>query len=239
MASHQKGGIMRRLASVGLAGLFVAAAGCVFAQGDSVVQPGGHRVTWSFDPVHGAMLAAPRTTVVLPGTVSAAPADTATAVTYTGTIAITATVKLISALPKGETVYCTAGVGLEFIVEEQLTGTNFGTNSGISQSTESVPAAISGSTATCSFNIPYSWTVPASTATATVIISGITGSVGVAEEVLQTQVIVPRPLESSAAVTTALTATSMVTRSTTVELVGPTTIPADGTTTTLTVGTVL
>jgi hypothetical protein len=224
---------MVRVSSAVLACLFLMGSGFAWSQeSEFAAQPAPHRVSFSYDPVHSAILATPAPTVLVPGKIDAAPADTAAATTYTGTIAITFTIKLISAVPKGATLHCGANVGLEYSVETQVTSGLIGLGGALSNTSESVEATVAGSTATCRFSIPYSWTVPASTPTTTVTISGITGSVGVSEGVSESPVIGIAFAQTSTAVTN-------VSRSTSVELTGPTTIPADGTTTSISVSTVL
>jgi len=220
---------LRRLFSLPLAALLVLGASRIVAQSESTTQPSSHRATWSFDPVHGTMHATPGAPLVVQGKLEAAPAASTTPTTSTGTIDITVTVKLVSTVPKGSVFHCSGGVGLEYSVAEQLSSSGSTTSSiglvgGISQSTEYVTGTVSGSTAICSLSIPYSWTVPASSTTVTVLVNGITGQVGITEEV---------PTTTNGVTTYALS------RSTEVELAGPATIPANGTTTTLTASTVL
>jgi hypothetical protein len=212
--------------------LLIVAVSVLFLALPSLAQqaePGGesspHHVSFSFDPVHGVMQGSPVAPFVIPGKQEAAtPSTTTAAATYTGTIDITVTVKLISTLPKDTTLRCSGSVGLEVITTEQITpNLGLGTGSFLNNQ-ESVNATISGSTATCKFSLPYSWAVPASTSKSTVTVSGITGSVGIAATATETTGSIP---------------TNIVVRSTSASLIGPATIPADGSTTTLTASTVL
>ena len=216
---------MRKFLFIVLAALVFAGAGRAPAQQtESAAQSASHRVTWSFDPVNGVIKATPPAGYVVPGTLEPA-ASTTSPTTYTGTIDITFTIKLVSALHQGAIVRCSGNIGLEYSLEESIGATSFSLLLGnVQETTESVGAAVSGSTATCRFSIPYSWTVPASTSKNTVTIQGIVGSVGVAEDVLDS-----------------VTGTKVlrVVRSTSVGLTGPSTIPQDGTTTTLSASTVL
>jgi hypothetical protein len=214
---------MRRLLISTLALLVILATGRALAQQAEVNNlPASHGVTWSFDPVHKVMQATPRAGYVLPGKPDAATLASATTATrtYTGTIDITVTVNLVSTFSKGTTIACNAGVGLDYEVLRITSSTSTLGNGGIMQSSENVQAVISGNTATCTFTIPYSWTVPASSSTTLVVIQGITASVGINSQ--------------SSDITT-----SFVGRGTQVDLAGPASIPADGTTTTLTASTVL
>ena len=111
------------------------------------------------------------------GTFLAAAATTAPT-TYTGTIDINFTIKLISAVPKGALLRCSGNVGLEYEVEEKISTLEIGLSAGLLESAENVDATVSGSTATCKLTIPYSWTVPASSSSSMVVIQGIVGSVG-------------------------------------------------------------
>jgi hypothetical protein len=218
---------MHRGVSIALAAVAVLGASCALAQQpEFATRTAAHRVTWSFDPVQGVMQATLPSSYVIQGRPepSLAAASTTAPTTYTGTIDVNFTVKLISAVPKGALLRCSGNVGLEYEVEEKISTLEIGLSVGLLESTENVDAAVSGSTATCKLTIPYSWTVPASTSSSTVTIQEIVGSVGISEDVLDsvTGVNVLR-----------------VVRSTSVELAGPTTIPADGTTTTLSASTVL
>jgi hypothetical protein len=216
---------MRKFLLIVLASLVFAGIGRVSAQQtEFATHSASHRVTWSFDPVNGVMKATPPAGYVVQGTLEPAAATTATATTYTGTIDVTLTIKLVSAVPQGALLRCSGNVGIEYRIEEPLGTLSTLTTGDILESTESVGASVSGSTATCKFSIPYSWTIPASTSKTTVTIQGIVGSVGVSEYVLDT-----------------VTGTKVlrVVRSTSQGLTGPATIPQDGTTTQLTASTVL
>jgi hypothetical protein len=91
--------------------------------------------------------------------------------TYTGTIETTVTVTLKTALPKGGTVACrveadptSEGVSGDVFYEETATAI----------------ATVSGSTATCKVNIPFSWLLfTPSTASGKVQTNSITGSLDV------------------------------------------------------------
>jgi hypothetical protein len=194
------------------------------------------RATWTFDPEKGTMVATPAPSVVVPGRLDpeAVANATPTSTTYTGTILMTVAVKLVSPLSPGAVLLCTGGVGVDYTVTESSTSTTgtfpdlVGFGPLILQNSQSTYATISGTKATCSFSIPYTWTIPASSTSGktqiVVTVQGITGSVGIAEHVLDTTF----PVN---AIRTA--------RSTSVGLTGPTTIPPDGTKTTLTGSAVL
>lgn len=212
---------MHRVLPIALTALIYLGTNCALAQQTA------HHVAWSYDPVNNVVNATPAsyTGTVTPETSSSNAKTSAT--TYTGTVDVALTANLISSVPKGAILRCSSNVGLEYTAESSLSTTSsaFATSSfGILNSTESADAKVSGSTATCTFSIPYSWTVPASTSTTTVKIGGITGSVGITEYVLDS---------------VTGTKTLRVVRSTSVELTGPSKMPADGTTTALTASTVL
>jgi hypothetical protein len=216
---------MRLVLSIALAALAVVGASRgVAQQPEQAALPAFHGVTWTFDPVHGTMQAAPAARVFTAGKLdSAVVGETAaTSKTYTGTIDITVTVNLISTLPKGAALRCSGTVDLQYGIE--VTGGTLPLLSSLvgAGTSESVDATVSAGVATCKFAIPYSWTVPASTSTTKITIGGITGAVGIAADQVNADGAVVR-----------------VYRSATVQLTGPTTVPQDGTTTTLTASTVL
>lgn len=217
---------MRRFFLFPLAVLLVLGATRLAAQPESTLQPSGRRVTWSFDPVHGSMQPTPPAATVVSGRLdpeAAAGSNTAGGV-YTGTINLTVTVKLISTLPKNAVVACTGAIGLEYTTMVQVSSLSLSVGAGALSSTEHVYATLSGSTATCNFTIPYSWTIPASSSSTIVTINGVGGAVGVEAEMADS--------------TTGISLLRVL-RTTTVEVVGPATIPANGTTTTLTASSVL
>jgi hypothetical protein len=219
-----KGGIMRRVLSTALAALAFLGAGRALAQQpESTAVPAVHRVIWTFDPVHGTLQATSAAQVFTAGKPNPAvlAAATASTQTFTGTVDITVTVNLISALPHGAALRCSGTVDLEYQVESTSTVNVLSSITGNGYS-ESVDAAVAGSAATCKFTIPYSWTVPASNSTTLVTIEGITGAVGIAADQLDSEGVVVRAY-----------------RSTTVQLSGPVPLPKDGATTTLTASTVL
>jgi hypothetical protein len=218
---------MRRVLSIALAALVVLGASRALAQQpESSASQAVHGVIWTFDPVHGTMQATPAVRVLHPGKLDPAVVG-ATAKApkfYTGTIDITVTINLISALPTGAALRCSGTAEIALNYEITGTGTSGPDLIVLSQpsSSESVDATVAGSTATCKFTIPYDWAVPASTSTETITPEGITGAVGIAADQLDANGAVVRTY-----------------RSTTVELTGPTTVPQDGSTTTLTASTVL
>ena len=177
-------------------------------------------VTWSYDSVRGAMVATPAAPFFIPGHFAAQAARPAASpvTTYTGTVDITVTVRLISAAPKGTTINCSGGIGLQYNVL-RVSGAGSVSSGGILQTSESNNAVISGKTATCSLAIPYSWSVPASSSSTFVSVGGITGSVNL--------------FSSSPAGGVG------VLRSTQVELTGPATITINEGTIPLTASTVL
>jgi hypothetical protein len=94
---------------------------------------------------------------------------TAPTSTFSGTIEVTVTITLKTALPKGGTVACT--VGASVISESETTDAVVG----ISETGSSI-ATVSGSTATCKVNIPYSWVLFTNSAT---VINTLSGSLDV------------------------------------------------------------
>lgn len=90
--------------------------------------------------------------------------DTSTSPT-TGTVELTLTISLKTALPKGGTVVCEASLSA---VSENLS--NF-TIIDWDEEGYSV-ATVSGSTATCTVNVPYSWVIPANSSTVSNTFSG-------------------------------------------------------------------
>jgi hypothetical protein len=208
---------MRRVFSVLLTSLLIAGASSAFAQ------QGVRHVTWSLDPVSHMMKATPWPAVVLPGTEEAESSSTTTATTYTGTVDVKVTVKLVSTVPAGASISCNANLDLEYSVKEQSSTSSLLGYDLVGSYSEGTNAVISGKTATCSFTIPYSWTVPASTSTITITVDGITAGVSLNEYV-----------DTASTSTTGATS-----RGTSVELDGPSTMPANGTTTKLTASTVL
>jgi len=99
-------------------------------------------------------------------------ADAAAATTtYSGTIEATVTITLKTALPKGGTIACTVGASAS---SDSVTG-----DVGFTESATSV-ATVSGSTATCKVNIPYSWVLfTPSTSTTSPVINTLTGGLSV------------------------------------------------------------
>jgi len=211
---------MRMISCVALAVLTAIVPACVLAQTEPSGDPVPRHVAWSYDPAHGTMQVVPQPGVVVPGKLTSSTASPAK--TYTGTVDVVFTVKLISAQILGETVRCSASVLLEYQVIETVSPGSLLLAIGSPSNSQGVDAVVSGSTASCKFTIPYSWTVPASTTTTQVTVQGISGSVGISTGELNTSGVVGRTF-----------------RSTSMALEGPTTIPPDGTTTVLTANTVL
>ncbi|MGA8645872.1 MAG: hypothetical protein WB628_03450 [Candidatus Sulfotelmatobacter sp.] len=89
--------------------------------------------------------------------------------TYSGTIETTVTITLKTALPKGGTIACT--VGADAVSDNETTGAAVG----YVESATGI-ATVSGSTATCKVNIPYSWVL---FTPATTVINQLTGSLNV------------------------------------------------------------
>jgi hypothetical protein len=94
---------------------------------------------------------------------------TAATTTYAGEIEATVTITLKTALPKGGTIACT--VGATAISDSETTDATVG----FVESATSV-ATVSGSTATCKVNIPYSWVL---FTPSTTVINQLTGSLDV------------------------------------------------------------
>jgi hypothetical protein len=186
-----------------------------------------HHLTWTYDPLHGTMQAKVPPPVVYEGQPEAAPAATTppATTTYSGTIAIDFTISLVSSVPANSSLICSAGAGIEYTVTEKVSSDFTAEYIYIIEASQSVDATVSGTTATCKFSIPYSWTLPKSGGDTTVSVQGISGSAGVSELVVDTTL--PR---------TDLLRTA---RSNAVNLNGPTTLPPNGTTISLTASTVL
>lgn len=89
--------------------------------------------------------------------------------TYSGTIEVTVTVTLKTALPSGDKVACS--VGATAISDSETTGANVAYD----ESATSL-ATVSGSTATCKVNIPYSWVL---LTPSTTVIDSLDGSLDV------------------------------------------------------------
>jgi len=211
---------------------FLAAGQALAQQAGTGIGALAHRVTWSYDAVHGVMQGTPAASVVVQGRpeTEAATANSSTS-TYTGTLAITFTVKLVSDVPTAADLHCTAGVGLDYGVATPVTGDSVELATGLLQSTESVEATVSGGKAVCKFSIPYSWTIPASSSTGTVAVYGFSGAVGIVEDVPQ---VVCTGGAGPVCPASGSSPTQMVLgRSTMVNLTGPSTMPANGATTTL------
>jgi hypothetical protein len=97
-------------------------------------------------------------------------ADAAAATTtYSGTIEVTVTITLKTALPKGGTIACTVGATA---ISENETATE---NVAFTEGASSI-ATVSGSTATCKVNIPYSWVL---FTPSTTVIDSLSGSLDV------------------------------------------------------------
>ena len=205
---------MRMISCVALAVLAAIVPVCVAAQTEPSGDPAPHHLTWSFDPVHSSMQVVPQPAIVVPGRLTAA--TTAEPKTYTGKIDIVYTVKLVSAQIKGEAIRCSGSVALEYEETSTASSAAFLLGIGSLSNSESVDAAVSGSTATCRFSIPYSWTVPASTTTTTITVQGIGGSVGIAASELDSLGGVVRTYRSASQ-----------------GLVPPVSIPAEGATVTV------
>jgi hypothetical protein len=183
------------ISCVALVALAVIVPACVLAQTEPSGEAAPHHVAWSFDPVHGSMQVVPQPAIVIPGKFEAAAISEPK--TYTGTIDIVYTVKLVSPQIKGEAVRCSGSAALEYEELGTSTTTTILINIGALSNAQSVDAIVAGSTATCRFSIPYSWTVPASTATTTVTVQGISGSVGIATSELDTLGAVVRTYRSA------------------------------------------
>ncbi|MGC1964006.1 MAG: hypothetical protein WA676_14820, partial [Candidatus Sulfotelmatobacter sp.] len=84
-------------------------------------------------------------------------------------IETTVTITLKTALPKGGTIACT--VGADAVSDNETTGAAVG----YVESATGI-ATVSGSTATCKVNIPYSWVL---FTPATTVINQLTGSLNV------------------------------------------------------------
>jgi hypothetical protein len=212
---------MRRVLSIAFAALAVLGATSVLAQQpESTALPAFHGVTWAFDSVHGKMQATPAAPIFIPGKPDPALIAEAnpTTTTYTGTIKMIVTVDLISPIPQGTVLNCNSGVGLNYEILKATGTIGLINTGGTFQSQENIQVTASGTKATCSLSIPYVWTVPASTATTLVVVQGISGSVQISAQYSNNSGLVP----------------TSINRYTQVELAGPTTIPPDGTITTLT-----
>jgi hypothetical protein len=191
---------VRRILSFSLAVSALLGAGLALAQPpEAASRPAAQRIAWSFDPVHGTMQPVTVTGVAMPPAAPARPAaeTTSTAKTYTGVVDITFIVNLVSTRPANSVLRCTGSVGLA--LEEQATAPPVNSLILLDDVTagESVDPTISGSTATCRFKIPYSWTVPASTSTTTIAVEGLNGAVGIASDQLDSAGAVIRTYRSN------------------------------------------
>jgi len=79
--------------------------------------------------------------------------ETTTAPT-TGTVEVTMNIKLVSTFAKSTTIGCSIDLTGSVTSETTFTGTSY-------EETAGSTATISGSTATCTATIPYSWLIPA------------------------------------------------------------------------------
>jgi hypothetical protein len=211
---------MRLLSIAVLSALAIFGSLCSAAQQPEFTgPPASHRVTWSYDPLRHAMKAVVPPPMQVAGRLEAALASSSTTgpTTSTGTLELNIAVKFVSALPENPQLACSAVSGLEYTVKEQISATLLEVYDVFLESDEGVVAAVSGSTATCKFMIPYSWPLPASSSTTTVTVNGIFSSVTV----------------DLTAQSTGGSTSQVVSRSTTLELTGPITLPSDGTTTVL------
>ena len=85
-------------------------------------------------------------------------APDATITPTTGTVELTLTITLKTALPKGGSIICEADLN--------ATSVNLSTDAGGLWTEEAyATATVNGSTATCTVNVPYSWAIPASSST--------------------------------------------------------------------------
>jgi len=139
----------------------------------------------------------------------------ATTTPTTGTVKVTFNVKLATTFPKGTTLLCTASITAVVI------NTTAGTESEFSESVDD-GVALSGTTATCSTTIPYSWLIPN---TSGALVETFTGSY-ILSAVVATS-------------TGAPATTGLVTRTSTGAFAAASTIPASGTSSTYTVNATL
>jgi hypothetical protein len=178
---------MHRLALVALAAAAGFASCAVFAQQpETSYRSAARHVTWSFDPIRGTMQAHVPDPIVLegPSPALAAPATISAGTNYTGTIEIDFTVNLVSPVPRGSELLCSAAAGLEYSVTEKPNPDLTIEGIYILDASQSFDATVSGTTATCRFSIPYSWLLPASTATSKIAVQGITGTAAISEIVV-------------------------------------------------------
>jgi hypothetical protein len=90
--------------------------------------------------------------------------------TYSGTVEVTVTVTLKTALPKGDSVACSVGA-----IASSESETSPFASVAYDESATSV-ASVSGSTATCKVNIPYSWVL---FTPSTTVVNSLDGSLDV------------------------------------------------------------
>jgi hypothetical protein len=178
---------MHRLALVALAAAAgFASCAALAQQPETSYRSAARHVSWSYDPIRGTMQAHVPDPIALPGQTAASDlaAATSAGTAYTGTIEIDFTVNLLSPVPRGSELLCSAAAGLEYSVTEKpnpnLTIEDFY----ILDASQSLEATVTGSTATCRFSIPYSWLLPASTSTSKIAVQGIAGSAAISEIVL-------------------------------------------------------
>jgi hypothetical protein len=128
----------------------------------------------------------------------------------TGTVHVTFNIKLVTTFAKGTLIECSASVSGSSVSTTAGTDTFY-------EETGTDSVAISGTTATCTAVIPYSWLVPASSSTVVDSFSGTYSVTAVASPV----------------------AAGAVTRSSSSSLFSTTKIPASGTTSSYTVNVTL
>jgi hypothetical protein len=81
-----------------------------------------------------------------------------TAAPLTGTIEVTFTITLKTAVPSGGSVYCTTDIAASSINDTTGTSSDY-------DETSFTVAKVTGSTATCTVNTPYSWVLAAASST--------------------------------------------------------------------------
>jgi hypothetical protein len=185
-----------RFVVIAMVGLSLAASAAM-AQSDEAVSGSQKKVFGYQDPKTGVFHQLGNREVLEP--------DVTTAPT-TGTVDVVVTITLKTALPKGGSIVCDASLIASSISE---------TTASVATYEEALAevATVSGSTATCTIKIPYSWALPAASTT---VVNAMDGNVDVI---------------MSAAPTTATPAAGLFSRSSLHSFAQNAKIPAAGATT--------
>jgi hypothetical protein len=110
------------------------------------------------------------TGVFHPAASSTHAAPDATVAPTTGTFEVTFNIKIVSSFPKGSVIGCETSV--QFDAEETLSVSPYVLTLAQYSEGASTSVDVSGSTATCTVTIPYSWIIPSLTSASIVTLSG-------------------------------------------------------------------